>query len=128
MRQIIKRVIKSFNKRWIGSLFLAIISFFVFYWNYKNWKSAFQYTLFMYGMFYFNSAVAIYYKDLKAHRFNFKAVTTPKSWLYFVLFTVGTIIVFLIFLPKIFWIYGAIMSGILLVLLFLVDLIRNGFR
>ncbi len=128
MRPVIKRIKKILSKHWIGSLFLAIVVFFVFYWNFKNWESAFQYTLFIYGMFYFNFAISLYYKDLKAHHFNIKAAATPKSWLYFGFFTVGIIIAFLIFLPKTFWIYGAIISGVLLVLLFLVDLIRNGLR
>ena len=128
MRQIIEHILSFLNKRWIGSVFIAILFFFIIYWNYKDWEFAFQCTIFTHGMFSFNFAVCLYYRDLKANRFNFKVAATPKSWMYFGVFTGGTIIAFLIFLPKIFWLYGGIMSGCLLAALFIFDLIKNGLR
>lgn len=123
MQKIIKYIQKN------SGLFISIIVFFfIIYWNSKDWIFSFQFTLFVCGMFLFNFAVCYYYKDLKANRFNFKATGTAKSWIYFGFFTVGTVVAFLIFLPKIFWVYAAIMSGILLVTLFIFDLIINGLR
>lgn len=108
---------------------LYILAFFCLcYIVYKDWKFAFQYTIFVVGMFYLNFAVCIYYRDLKANRFKFKDAATPKGWMYFGFFVGGPIIAFLVFLPKIFWVYAGIMSGCLWVGLFIYDLIKNGLR
>ena len=129
MRLIVEHILKYLNKRWINTIFLAIVFFFIIYLNYdKNWKFAFQITLFTCGMFLFNFAVCYYYRDLKANRFKFKATASLKSWMYFGLFTGGTTVAFLIFLSKIFWLYAAIMSGCLLTALFIFDLIKNGLK
>lgn len=129
MKSIIERILDLLNKRWIGSLWWSIVFFFIIYFGYgKDWTFAFEMTFFVVGMFLFNFSICFYYRDLKANRFNFKAAATLKSWIYFVLFTGGTIAVFLIFLPKVYWVYGGIMSGCLLFALFILDLIKNGLR
>ena len=113
---------------WIGLAFWTVMFFLLLYFIYKDWKFAFQMTLFVIGMFHFNFAICYYYRDLKANRFNFKAAATPKSWMYFGFITGGTIVAFLIFLPKVFWLLAVIPSGCLLAALFIFDLIKNGLR
>ncbi|MEA4919207.1 hypothetical protein [Proteiniphilum sp.] len=116
------------KKNLLEWLIALLLSFFALYMQSKSIEIAFWMTISVTGMFFFNFAVCIYYRDLKANRFKFKDAATPKSWMYFGFFVGGSIIAFLVFLPKIFWVYAGIMSGCLWVVLFIYDLIKNGLR
>jgi len=102
MKSVFERIISFLSNPTYGSIFSGIVFFLIIYFNSKDWKYSLQFTIFVAGMYLFNFFVCNYYRDLKANHFNFRAAATPRSWLYFGLYVGGTIIVFLIFLPKIF--------------------------
>ena len=117
------KVIKVLLSEWA-----TILLFLVCWIAYKDWKLALRLTLFVVGMYYFNFAICIYYKDLKNNQFNFKVAASKKSWIYFGIIVGGVITLFLIFLPNFMLLMAGVISGLLLIALFIYDLITDGIR
>lgn len=103
--------------------------FLVIWFQYDDINYAFEFTVFYTGMHIFNFNIAIAYRAFKSNRFNFKRAKEELNWPYFCISTPLVVIVFILLFHGSIWLFYAwFVSAGLLAMLFVYDLIVNGFK
>lgn len=103
--------------------------FLVIWFQYEDINYAFEFTVFYTGMHIFNFNIAIAYRAFKSNRFNFKRAKEELNWPYFCISTPLVVIVFILLFHGSIWLFYAwFVSAGLLAMLFVYDLIVNGFK
>lgn len=103
--------------------------FLVIWFQYDDINYAFEFTVFYTGMHIFNYNIAIAYRAFKSNRFNFKRAKEELNWPYFCISTPLVVIVFILLFHGSIWLFYAwFVSAGLLAMLFVYDLIVNGFK
>lgn len=111
-------------------LYIAAFLFFLAMWfKSGNVNYAFEFSVFYVGMHIFNFNIAIAYRAFKSNRFNFKRAKEELNWPYFCISTPLVVIVFILLFHGSIWLFYAwFVSAGLLAMLFVYDLIVNGFK
>lgn len=103
--------------------------FLVIWFQYDDINYAFEFTVFYTGMHILNFNIAIAYRAFKSNRFNFKRAKEELNWPYFCISTPLVVIVFILLFHGSIWLFYAwFVSAGLLAMLFVYDLIVNGFK
>ena len=108
---------------WIGILFFAI------WYQYDDALFAFHATLFIMGMNIFNRNIISTYRAFKSNGFNYRRAKEELNWPYICISTPLVVVLFLIFFYGTNFLFLAwFVSAGLLAMLFVYDLIVNGFK
>lgn len=109
-------------------IFLCL-SFLLLWRKYEDINFAFRFTVFYMGMLTFNLNIIYAYRAFKSNRFNFKRAKEELNWPYFCISTPLVVIVFILLFHGSIWLFYAwFVSAGLLAMLFVYDLIVNGFK
>lgn len=121
--RILELLLKYQFAIWVTCLYL------LFWHRYDDAYLAFQCTLYVVGMYVFNYNVAYTYRAFKSNRFNYQRAKAELNWRYVCISTPSVVVAFIIFLyDSPFWMYTWFVSAGLMAILFVYDLIVNGFR
>jgi len=116
--------IKSFLPIVLSFLFMVI----AVWWETTDLKEALLLAFFFLSGFIFNYNVIFTYRSLKSNGFNLKRASEEIHWPYILISTPLIVICFYLIMPYDLKILGLIMTLCVLVGLFFLDLILNGFH
>lgn len=118
---------KSFF-RYSEIILSVIFLFFILWYCTENIMEAFIKTFFIEGMFIFNFAVCYTYYFFKVNHWNVYLAIKEYDWKFYLGGALFVIILFPIVMPKYLLVYWIVMSVILWIVLFLYDIIKNGWH
>jgi len=115
-------------KLFIPIIFTFILMVIVMWWVTNDLMESLILAFFFLGGFTFNYNIIFTYKSIKSNGFKLKQASEEIHWPYIFISTTLVVICFYFFMPSLLQITGLIVTLCVLVGLFFLDLILNGFK
>ena len=112
----------------IALIISVIFLFATFLYRDKDLKVSSIELLFVLGMMMFNYGIAVIYRSLKKNHWNYALAKNDYNYMFINTGVIVVTILFILFLPSTLILFWIITSAFLLFVLFIYDLIVNGFH
>ena len=121
-------MVKDHIYDYIGLIISVILLFGVILFRDKDLKVSSIELLFVLGMMMFNYGIAVIYRSLKKNHWNYALAKNDYNYMFTNTGVIVVTILFILFLPSTLILFWIILSALLLFVLFIYDLIVNGFH